>query len=103
MLCVDVIRFVWFYFELMQRSSSILSGGSIKNLRIPQAENYGHSFDRMTLACATSNGKVVVHDLPLDLTVLCIAAVVCGRLNSIVKRHYTVGSRQAVQHCGRGR
>ena len=57
----------------------------------------------MTSACATSNGKVVVHDLPLDLTVLCIASVVCGRLNSIVERQYTVGSRQAVQHCGRGR
>ena len=52
----------------------------------------------MTSACATSNGKVVVHDLPLELTVLCIAAVVCGRLNSIVERQFTVGSRQAVQH-----
>ena len=52
----------------------------------------------LTSACATSNGKVVVHDLPLELTVLCIAAVVCRRLNSIVERQFTVGSRQAVQH-----
>ena len=52
---------------------------------------------------ATSDVMVLVDYLPLDLAVLCIAAVVCGRLNSIVERQYTVGSRQAVQHCGRGR